>query len=140
MVKKMIPKRVLAKITVSAANECWMWTGYSNGVGYGRTRMNGVDHYVHRLVYEDRYGPASRGLQLDHLCRIRACCNPDHLEPVTQQENILRGNGASARNARKTHCPEGHPYSPENTLRRANGDRRCRTCKQAEDRRQGRSA
>jgi hypothetical protein len=72
-------------------------------------------------------------MTIDHLCRRPLCCNPLHLEAVTMRENLMRGNGWSGRNARKTHCPQGHPYSPENTSVR-DGSRHCRTCHRERER------
>ncbi len=78
-------------------------------------------------------GPLPRGGKggpgVDHLCRNRLCVNPSPLELVTARVNILRGNGASARNLRKTHCPYGHPYADENLIINIDGNRVCRTCK-----------
>jgi hypothetical protein len=70
---------------------CWVWLGLKSPDGYGRTAVGGRDVHTHRAVYECLVGPIPDGLQLDHLCRNRACCNPAHLEPVTQIENIRRG-------------------------------------------------
>ena len=89
---------------------------------------------AHRFAYEQIVGPIPDGLQLDHLCRVRSCVNPAHLEPVTCQVNLLRGTGASARNAIKTHCPQGHAYGDFNTYIRPEGWRRCRECHRAEER------
>lgn len=84
--------------------------------------------YVHRVAWETLRGPIPDGMQLDHLCRQRACWNPDHLEPVSPRENVLRGVGITAMNAKKTHCPQGHPYDDANTGITSTGKRRCRAC------------
>lgn len=105
---------------------CWHWTGATSN-GYGRVRVD-VDRPAHRFAYELLVGPIPDGLVIDHLCRVRHCVNPAHLEAVTNAENILRGNGFSARHARKTHCPKGHPYDEANTLIRADGSRNCIAC------------
>lgn len=119
---------------------CWAWTGASDPDGYGKLRMRGHDApylRAHRLSYEALRGPVPDGLQLDHLCRNRWCVNPAHMEPVTSRENTLRGLGRTAQNARKTHCPQGHPLDGPNLsgscLR--SGHRRCLTCRNEGQRR-----
>ena len=107
---------------------CWFWMGYKSTRGYGRFWDGGRTVQAHRFAYETRVGPIPEGLQLDHLCRVRACVNPDHLEPVTNRENILRGKTLPAANASKTACLRGHTYTRESTYIRANGDRECRRC------------
>lgn len=106
---------------------CWLWTASLDGAGYSKIRVDGRLFNAHRWYYEMINGPIPKGLQLDHLCRVRRCVNPDHLEPVTQQENIRRGEGIGVINARKTHCPKGHPYAGDNLIVRS-GSRGCRTC------------
>ena len=113
-------------------NECMLWAGYKNTIGYGQLfqRLDGVEYryYAHRLIYELYKGKIPEGLVIDHLCRVRHCVNPDHLEAVTARVNTLRGEGVTV-NTRKSHCPEGHPYTPENTQRFGKSEwRRCRTC------------
>jgi hypothetical protein len=116
---------------------CWLWTGGTGSAGYGLARDprggRGPDGgrpkiSAHRIAYELVVGPIPDGLTLDHLCRVPPCVNPAHLEPVTQFVNNHRGNGYYAKNARKTHCPQGHPYDAANTRVNARGWRTCKTC------------
>lgn len=90
---------------------------------------------VHVATYEEWVGPVASGLTIDHLCRVRDCCNPEHLEPVTHRENLLRGDTVSARNVAKTHCPQGHPYSGENLILRHYPNRVGRVCRACRDQR-----
>ena len=107
---------------------CIEFTG-ARVTGYGQLRVNGTRVLTHRLAYESEVGPILQELQLDHLCRNRACVNVDHLEPVTQRENVLRGDTIAAANAAKTHCVHGHELTTANTyIRLTNGARVCRTC------------
>lgn len=109
---------------------CWIWTGATSG-GYGHVRLLRELKLAHRLSYELIKGPIPEGLELDHLCRVPCCVNPEHLEPVTSVENTKRGKLAEvtrARYARITHCPRGHAYAGEN-LGVANGARYCRQCR-----------
>lgn len=121
------------------ADSCWLWTGGLNNRGYGRfydgTRMV----LAHRWAYEHFVGPIPDGLQLDHLCRVRHCVNPAHLEAVTNKVNSLRGVSPAAKNALKTNCPQGHPYDDANTWVSKNGFRQCRTCHRIRRRAQRRS-
>lgn len=113
---------------VEKSDGCWTWTAAKIRTGYGRFSIGVGNHvYAHRFAYEDLVGPIPDGLTLDHLCKNRACVNPKHLEPVSLRDNILRGDSPSAAHARKTHCPEGHPYEGNNLLR-SGGSRRCRIC------------
>lgn len=106
---------------------CWIYTG-SKSEGYGRIRYEGRNVPAHRLSYEFIVGEIPEGLMLDHLCRNRACINPDHLEPVTNKENILRGVGTGAINAKKTHCLRGHELSGKNISIRTTRGLRWRAC------------
>lgn len=109
---------------------CMNWTGgIDKSSGYGYKWIKRKKFSAHVLAYIEAKGPIPAGLQIDHLCRNRRCVNPSHLEAVTCKINVLRGEGVTARNKRKTHCPHGHPYSPENTYTRPPGYRVCRTCK-----------
>lgn len=115
---------------VDASGPCWEWTAGVGVGGYGRfalSRLNDKTRcvYAHRYSYELLVGEIPEGLVIDHLCRNRKCVNPDHLEPVTQQENVLRGNGVTATNAKKDRCPKNHPY--------AEGRRRCLECDRERD-------
>ena len=110
-------------------NGCWEWVGYTiHGYGLmGKYPHSKKNTRAHRYYYELEYGPIPEGLDLDHLCRNRKCVRPDHLEPVTRRENVLRGVGPTAVHARKTHCPQGHAYTADNTHRYM-GKRYCMTC------------
>lgn len=115
---------------------CWLWSGCLDDSGYGRWSQGGeTNTVVHRWSYEHHVGPIPDGLEADHLCRVRSCVNPSHLEPVTKYENMVRGESFAARHARKTHCPKGHPYSGENLKVNAAGSRVCRECRNEINRR-----
>lgn len=118
---------------VQKTDGCWLWTARLNQSGYGQFAIGGAMPSVHRLSYEALVGPIPDGLQLDHLCRVRNCVRPDHLEPVTAHENMRRGTSPFAENIRKEACPRGHEYTDENTwLYR--GSRYCRECRRTEAR------
>lgn len=115
---------------VDKSGDCWLWTGALRSGGYGHWWANNADLLPHRYAYEVTVGPIPDGMQLDHLCRVRHCCNPAHLEPVSQRENNLRSLSPSAENAVKTHCKWGHEFTPENTYRppKKPTSRHCRAC------------
>lgn len=112
---------------------CWEWTGAHDSAGYGIFTLAPADHLnhtttrSHRYAYESLVGPVGEGLHLDHLCRNRGCCNPDHLEPVTQAENIARGQSVGARIARTGICDRGHSVD-QFYVRPDNGHRFCKAC------------
>lgn len=121
------------KVDVGHPLGCWEWTGHIQTSGYGqfRYRRSGQPHVAvvaHRVAYELLIGPIPDDRELDHLCRNRACVNPDHLEPVTKHENMLRGESPFAKNARKSRCVNGHDYTDANTYLTPDGRRSCRTC------------
>lgn len=110
------------------ADGCWLWTGKINNADYGTMQVFGGYALAHRLSYELFVGPIPEGLVIDHLCRNRTCVNYEHLEPVTNQENLLRSPITQAgKNARQSHCPQGHPYEADN-LMVFGGSRFCREC------------
>jgi hypothetical protein len=119
-------KRFWAKVDKDGPGGCWIWTG-ALVRGYGQTSIHGRKRvYTHRFSWELHRGPIPPGLVLDHLCRNPPCCNPDHLEPVTNLENLRR-----AVRPVRTHCKRGHPVSEMYT--NPQGERQCRTCKRLWD-------
>lgn len=122
-----LPDRIESKINKSET--CWLWISGINRSGYGFASWQGKRILTHRLMYELLVGPVPEGLQIDHLCRNRACCNPAHLEVVTLRENVRRrGGGQSRIDREKTHCPKSHPYDEKNTYKDKRGRRYCRSC------------
>lgn len=109
---------------------CHLWTGSSNGKGYGTFWLDGRTVKAHRAAVELADGqPIPNGLEVDHRCRNRACVRRSHLDPVTHRVNILRSTNHVAARAAVTHCPAGHAYDEANTYRAPNGTRKCRACK-----------
>lgn len=117
--------------------ECWTWLASTRN-GYGQFWLDGTMVYAHRFAYEEVVGKIPAGLHIDHLCRNRSCVNPAHMEPVTNAENIRRGEAGhhmKAKALERTHCPSGHAYDETNTVMDSEGYRRCRTCHLARRRR-----
>ena len=115
---------------VEKTETCWLWTAYTQN-GYGRFWVGNKMRKAHRVAYEMSVGMIPEGLTLDHLCRVRNCVNPAHLEPVTAKENTLRGDAVGAINSAKTHCKQGHPFEGENLYIGPDGKRKCRSCGRA---------
>lgn len=130
--RRPIKDRILARVVIDDSG-CWLWQGTRIPNGYGTI---GVRHarkgYVHRVAYETWIGAIPEGHIIDHLCRVRICCNPAHLEAVTPSQNTVRGDTIPVRRAARTHCLRNHEYTLHNTVWQAgrNGKRKrgCRTC------------
>lgn len=115
--------------SVDKSGECWLYVGSTvDPDGYARFYAHGRRHMAHRFAYELVVAPIPEGLQVDHLCKVRNCVNPAHLEPVTPKENNLRSESPAAKNAAKTRCVNGHVFTPENTYVHRGQARTCRTC------------
>ena len=125
--------RFLAKVVKT--DSCWLWQAATSSEGYGAFWFEGALTPAHRWLYGQTVGPLEDGSHIDHLCRVRSCVNPSHLEQVSERTNVLRGEGPCAENARKDSCVHGHPYSLTNTRIRPDGKRACRTCAREDSRR-----
>jgi hypothetical protein len=119
-------ERLAKRKQIDPETGCWVYTGHRDADGYGKIWIAGKTCRVHRVSYQLLIGPIPPGLQLDHLCRVRPCFNPAHLEPVTNEENSRR-SGLNQRP--RTHCPRGDEYTEENTYRDRKGYGSCRTCR-----------
>jgi HNH endonuclease len=119
-------------LTAISASGCWEWRGKVNRGGYGRICVSRAagDQQVHRIAYETFIGPIPDGMEIDHKCRNRKCCNPDHLEAVTPRENQRRSTSPIAKNMATTHCKGGHALAGDN-LYLHRGRRQCRECQRA---------
>lgn len=135
----MTPEQIIHKLEANFVPDpnsgCWLWTAGLFKTGYGSIHIGTKTKRAHRVMYELVKGPVPDGKPLDHLCRVRSCINPNHLEPVTHQENARRGIGGETTRRRmkaKTHCPKGHPYEGYNIIWINNGivknGRGCRIC------------
>lgn len=113
---------------VEVTGFCWLWSGAKLPSGHGVFSIKGKPKSAHRWSYENLVGPIPEGLHIDHLCRITSCVNPDHLEPVTQQENNRRGYGISSKFRGRTRCSRGHEYSEGSYYITKRGARMCKAC------------
>jgi len=133
-----VADRLATKISPEPNSGCWLWTGCVDENGYGRFLLDGKNRRAHRVAYSCFKAPVPAGLTLDHLCRVRSCVNPDHMEPVTLAENIRRGDqGPKGWKRHNTHCPHGHALVPANVgWHRVRGklNRQCLTCRRAQRR------
>ena len=116
--------QVSDKFTIG--DNCWEWTA-AKQKGYGAVTIKRKVYRAHRVIYELLVGPIPEGLDLDHLCRNRACIRPSHLEPVSRGENIRRGSSHIAQQSAQTHCVHGHEFTEANTSW-WKGHRSCRVC------------
>jgi hypothetical protein len=133
-----LPENVQNKIIPEPFSGCWIWIGAWSGNGYGQISTHhgkeipSTCTMAHKHVYKLLVGDIPLGLVLDHLCRLRCCVNPAHLEPVSSRVNTLRGDTIPSRNLAKTHCPQGHSYSGENlfvSVSKTQTNRLCRKCR-----------
>lgn len=117
--KKRIEESIRESVMPEPNNGCFLWIGELSPGGYGRKRYLGKRLYAHRLVYEMEHGEIPKDMTIDHLCRVRSCVNPKHMEVVTNKENILRGISPSALNFRKKFCAKcSGPYTKDNRAKR----------------------
>jgi len=125
-----LPEQVRRHIEPEPMSGCWLWGGCQSKNKYGGITYNGTRRHSHRLVYQLLKGDVPDGLDLDHLCRVRQCVNPDHLEPVTRAENLRRSPLMLGHP--RAFCRRGHPRSGDNIIevRRSSGkiDRNCKVC------------
>jgi hypothetical protein len=120
-----LPERFWQKVDLTL--DCWLWQGARNDHGYGMIRRDGAPTYAHRWSYEALVGPIPPERELDHLCRVRTCVRPDHLEAVSHRTNLLRAR-AFRDDVPSTHCPRGHAFAGFNLYVRPDGRRACRAC------------
>ncbi len=120
----MMELRIMERVLPEPNSGCWLWMGRGHSQGYGRLG----ESFAHRLSYETFKGPIPEGLQIDHLCRVRLCVNPAHLEAVEWHENWRRGESTSAKQSRQQECVRGHSLTGTNLVSNSRGTRQCRIC------------
>ena len=115
---------------VEKTETCWNWLGWKTNVGYGQFKINYKNVLSHRFSYIICKGEIIGELYIDHLCRNRGCCNPEHMELVTHRENTMRGYNPASLNSKKTHCVRGHLLSGDNLyLSPKSKQRTCYECR-----------
>lgn len=129
------PEDMSSRFLTCPKTGCWEHELKLNRHGYRRVSVAGKCKALHRVIYEHFRGPIPEGLEPDHLCRNRGCCNPDHIQPVPGKVNTLRSSSGPSKNAAKTHCLRGHPLNGANLYVPANGSRQCRECMRERNRR-----
>ena len=117
------------KFVMEPNSGCWIWTAALYAHGYGAFYYQNRVRLAHRVAYYLFKGEIPEGYELDHLCRVRCCVNPDHLEVVTRRENLLR---SPITPVNRTHCPSGHEYTTDNVWLDQKSGRRCKICKAQE--------
>src|SRR6267142_4962404 len=135
---ELLPHRIRKKVVFKTClvsdlpGDCWIWTGaIGKKNGYVYVNWAGKSQIAHRVVYILTGHSIPPRFTLDHQCRQRPCLNPDHLKPLTLANNVMAGEGIAAKNARKTHCVNGHEFTPANTYRvPSTGHRNCLRCQQ----------
>lgn len=128
-----LPDRFWDKVSVNEETKCWEWIAATNDDGYG-SFWNAANVKAHRLSYIALVGEIPTGLELDHLCRVRHCVNPLHMQAVSHKVNMERADFSDNANSKKTHCPHGHPFDGDNTYITPKGDRQCRECRREQSR------
>jgi hypothetical protein len=124
-----VPGRLSTLVDKDPHTGCWLWVGTVATNGYGVLSIHDRQFKAHRVSYQLNVGPIPDGLEIDHLCRVRNCVNPDHLEPVTGRVNKLRGYSPHGINWRKSACDHGHEFIPENTRIERRGEKETRICR-----------
>lgn len=122
MTPDLLPARMASKVTIDT-NGCWIWAGAVQSRGYACLGVGGRVQLGHRVAYESLIGPIAPGMTIDHLCRVKRCLNPGHMEVVSRGDNTLRYY------ASRDSCKRGHRYTEANTYVTSRGTRECRTCR-----------